>query len=67
MTALQDLAPGLFNLIVFTIVLMSILTASGVIYGVFKVVDYERRRRRARFGSDEQTTSDLGAPMIGAT
>lgn len=64
MTALQDLAPGLFNLIVFTIVLMSILSAAGIGYGIFKVVDYERRRRRARIGSDEQ---DLGAPMIGAT
>jgi hypothetical protein len=60
---MMNLPPGLFNFIVFTIVLMSILTAAGIGYGLFQVVEYERNRRRARMGSDDQ----LGAPMIGAT
>ncbi len=66
MTALQDLAPGLFNFIIFTIVLMSILTAGGIGYGLFQVVEYERRRRRARLGSDEPL-ANLGAPLVGGT
>ena len=66
MTTLQDLAPSLFNLIVFTIVLMSLLTAGGIGYGLFRVVEYERRRRRARLGSDEPM-ANLGAPILGAT
>ena len=61
------MAPSIFNLLVFTVVIMGILTLGGIGFGISRVVDYERRRRlRTRLDSDEGATS-LGAPMIGAT
>ena len=67
MICIQCMAPSIFNLLVFTIVIMGILTLGGIGFGISRVVEYERRRRlRVRLDSDECATS-LGAPMIGAT
>jgi hypothetical protein len=57
MTCIQCLAPSLYNLIVFTITLMVVLTACGIVYGLVKVIHYERRRRQ-RIDSEEGTETD---------
>lgn len=54
MVCLECIAPSLYNLIVFTIVVMVVLTVCGIVYGLIKVIDYERRRRlRLRADSEE--------------
>lgn len=64
MDRLESNAPGLYNLIVLLITMLSVLIVGGLLFGVWRILEYERRRRlRTRFDSEEQ---EMEAPMAAA-
>ena len=64
MDRLEGTAPGLYTFILLLITMVALLVVGGLIYGVWKILDYERRRNlRIRFDSEEQ---EMEAPMAAA-
>jgi hypothetical protein len=66
MVCLQCIAPNVFDLLMIIVAVMSTITLAGIIFGIIKIIEYERRRRnRLRFDSED--LPQMEAPMIGAT
>jgi hypothetical protein len=62
MDRLEAAAPTLYVLVLLLIALVGVLIVGMAIFGVWKVFEYERRRKlRTRFDSDEQ---EMEAPMV---
>jgi hypothetical protein len=61
MDHLEATAPGLYTFVLLLITMIALLVVGGLIFGVWKILDYERRRNlRTRFDSEEQ---EMEAPM----
>lgn len=64
MDRLEANAPGLYTFIVLLIVMVGLLVVGGLLFGIWKILEYERRRNlRTRFDSEEQ---EMEAPMAAA-
>ena len=63
MTCLQCVAPSLYNLIIFMIVLMVVLTIGGIVYALVKVIRYGRRNRQ-RIDSEEGAEAETQPMQI---
>lgn len=64
MDRLESTAPGLYTFIILLLVMLGLLIVGGLLYGVWRILEYERRRQlRTRFDSEEQ---EMEAPMAAA-
>jgi hypothetical protein len=62
MDRLDSNAPGLYTFIILLITMVGLLVVGSLIFGIWKILEYERRRRlRTRFDSEEQ---EMEAPIV---
>jgi hypothetical protein len=61
---MSTLPPTLFTLVVFAMTITALLVIGGVLFGVFHVLQYERRRQIRQTTAQDMS---IGAPLIGAT
>ncbi len=62
MDGLKSSAPGLYMFIILLLTILSVLVVGGLVFGLWKITEYERRRRlRTRFDSEEQ---EMESPMV---
>lgn len=54
MNHLEATAPGLYMFVLFLIATLGILVIGGILVGIWKILNYNRRHLRTRFDSDER-------------
>ena len=70
MDGFRSSAPGLYMFIILLLTVTSILAVGGLVFGIWKITEYERRRLlRNRFDSEDQEQGqtqeqELESPMI---
>jgi hypothetical protein len=64
MDHLEATAPGLYTFVLLLIALLGVLVIGGILFGIWKILNYDRRHLRTRFDSDEQEMeTPMTAPM----